>query len=180
MKRTLLLLTLLFFAVLNTKAVNDETDTAESNAELANLVMLLDSSQKLVYQTGEVKIGNGIAVINVPKGFKYLDPKQTEFVMTKLWNNPPDGNYLGMIVPDSTSFFATESWVFTIQYDPIGYVSDKDANDVDYDDLLKDMKKESEEDNVSRRENGYTPMDLLGWASTPYYDSDKKILHWAK
>jgi uncharacterized membrane-anchored protein len=23
-------------------------------------------------------------------------------------------------------------------------------------------------------------MDLIGWASTPYYDSDKKILHWAK
>jgi uncharacterized membrane-anchored protein len=100
--------------------------------------------------------------------------------MTKLWNNPPDGDYLGMILPDSTNFFADDSWVFTIQYDAIGYVSDKDAKDVDYDDLLKDMKKESDEDNKSRRENGYTPMDLLGWTSAPYYDEEKKILHWAK
>lgn len=31
-----------------------------------------------------------------------------------------------------------------------------------------------------RAANGFPKMDLVGWASTPYYDNNLKVLHWAK
>jgi hypothetical protein len=46
MKRTLLIITLLLFTVISSKAINDETDTATENTELLNLIKLIDSSNK--------------------------------------------------------------------------------------------------------------------------------------
>lgn len=36
------------------------------------------------------------------------------------------------------------------------------------------------EGNKARVANGYEEISLIGWASKPYYDNEKKILHWAK
>lgn len=181
MKKLLLLFCLIWLAAPQLKATNDESDSlSKENLEILEALKVLDSAQKLKYQTGTVTIGSGLATINVPKGFKYLDSEQTEFVLHKLWNNPPNGGYLGMLLLENADLLDSASWVFTIQYDAIGYVSDKDANDVNYDDLLADLKKESEEDNIGRKEMGYPVMHLVGWASSPYYDENKKILHWAK
>lgn len=181
MKKLLLLFCLLWLVAPQLKATNDEPDSLSTeNAELLEALKVLDSAQRLKYQTGTVTIGSGLATINIPKGFKYLDAEQTEFVLHKLWNNPPNGGYLGMLLLENADLLDSASWVFTIQYDAIGYVSDKDANDVNYDDLLADMKKESEEENKTRTALGYEAMHFMGWASTPYYDENKKILHWAK
>jgi uncharacterized membrane-anchored protein len=42
------------------------------------------------------------------------------------------------------------------------------------------MQKEISEANTVRESQGYEKVALVGWASKPYYDADKKILHWAK
>ena len=34
--------------------------------------------------------------------------------------------------------------------------------------------------NEYRLSNGYPKLDLVGWASEPYYDAESKKLHWAK
>jgi uncharacterized membrane-anchored protein len=51
---------------------------------------------------------------------------------------------------------------------------------MDYDDLIKDMKKDMTAANEYRLQNGYGRLDLIGWASEPYYDAESKKLHWAK
>jgi len=70
--------------------------------------------------------------------------------------------------------------LFFWQYDEIGYVEDDDADDINYDDLLKQLQKEAEESNAERKKGGYDPITIVGWAAKPFYDKDKKILHWAK
>jgi uncharacterized membrane-anchored protein len=34
--------------------------------------------------------------------------------------------------------------------------------------------------NEQREQLGYQPITLIGWASKPFYDSERKVLHWAK
>jgi uncharacterized membrane-anchored protein len=74
----------------------------------------------------------------------------------------------------------TDSYVFNIQYDEIGYVKDDDADDINYDDLLTQMKEESVEENKLRIKEGYEKVTIIGWAAEPYYDKDRKILYWAR
>ena len=83
-------------------------------------------------------------------------------------------------LPEGDGVLDSNAWVFTIYYDEMGYVKDDDANDIDYDDLLKDQQKSILEENDERVKNNYEPVSLIGWASPPYYDSNRKVLHWAK
>lgn len=139
-----------------------------------------DVEAMLKYQTGEIKLENGNATLNVPKGFGYLDKEQSMYVLTDLWGNPKDETVLGMLVPEGLGVLGETSWAYVIEYEEMGYVKDDDAGDIDYDDLLKDLQKETEEYNTQRTQMGYESIQLVGWASKPYYDQQKKVLHWAK
>jgi len=136
--------------------------------------------QSLDYKTGIIELESGNAILTVPKGFRYLDKTQSIYVLTDLWGNPADSSILGMLVPENRGVLEAKSWVFTISFDEMGYVKDGDADDIDYDDLLKEQQKEFKEVNPERIKQGYQPIEFIGWASSPYYDKNKKILHWAK
>lgn len=131
------------------------------------------------YQTGDIKLGDNIGTLKVPKGFRYLDSAQARFVIHDLWGNPGGDGTLGMIVPENMAI-STDAWAFIITYDEMGYVKDDDADEIDYDDMLAELQKEEAEINKARIEAGYDPMYMIGWAAKPYYDADKKVLHWAK
>jgi uncharacterized membrane-anchored protein len=142
----------------------------------------IDSLEKsFTYQHGTINIGNGIGTILVPKGFKYLDSLQAVKVLVDLWNNPKYANMsLGFLLPEKQGVLDQRGYVFNIQYDPIGYVKDDDASEIDYAELLTDLQKETTEENKDREAQGYPPTALVGWASKPFYDANRKILHWAK
>ncbi len=135
----------------------------------------------LSYKTGVIELENGVGSVTVPAGYKYLDAAQSEDVLVNLWGNPQyDDMTLGMLIPEDQRVMDEESFVFNLEYTPIGYVSDDDADDIDYDELLTDLQEEGQEDNKSRVEMGYEPIELVGWAAHPYYDKENKVLHWAK
>jgi uncharacterized membrane-anchored protein len=134
----------------------------------------------LNYQQGTIKLSNGIGTINVPKEFRYLDAKQSAFVLHEVWGNPLDTTTLGMLVPAHLKLTSQDSWAFIITYDEMGYVKDDDADEIDYEELLEEMRTDMVEANEHRKLEGYDPITLVGWASEPYYDTDKKVLHWAK
>lgn len=134
----------------------------------------------LTYQRGLISLKNGIAEIQVPEGFKYLDAPQSNYVISSLWGNPDSESSLGMLFPESMGPMDLDSWAFNIQYDEMGYVEDDDAEEIDYDELLVEMQSEASELNAERMQDGYEPISLVGWAAKPYYDQDKHILHWAK
>jgi uncharacterized membrane-anchored protein len=153
----------------------------DSLAAMIQLEKTMDSIENsLHYKTGTIQLANGIATVNVPEGFKFLEAAEAKYVLQDLWGNPVSVAPLGMIFPASSGATDPGSYAFIVQFENIGYVKDDDAGKIDYDDLLKEMKKSSAEENIEREKMGYSPMDLVGWASKPYYDHDGKILHWAK
>jgi len=142
----------------------------------------IDSIEKtFIYEHGTITLKNGIGQIVVPDGFKYLNPVQAERVIVDLWGNPGGENItLGLVLPENQGVLSERGYVFNIQYDEIGYVKDNDADKIDYDELMTEMKKEAVEANKLREEQGYEPIYMVGWAAKPFYDGNKKILHWAK
>jgi uncharacterized membrane-anchored protein len=149
--------------------------------EVDSVQMQIDQiEQSLNYQTGDIELESDNALLHVPKGFGYLNKEQSIYVLTTLWGNPADSSILGLLVPENKGVMASNSWVFTISYNEMGYVKDDDPEDIDYDDLFEEMQKEFKENNPEREKLGYPPIELVAWASPPHYDKSKKILHWAK
>lgn len=139
-------------------------------------------SKALNYSTGKIKPDGGHVMLNVPEGFKYLNKDQSKYVLTKLWGNPETSaeDVIGMIFPQGSDPFSDSSYAFVVTYSEIGYVKDEDAGKINYDEMLKSMQAEEKAENEKRVKAGYPAMHLVGWAEKPYYDSEKKILHWAK
>lgn len=138
---------------------------------------LWDSMER---QNGLIEIDQAGAVLNVPDNFYYLSPKDSEKVLVDVWGNPPGQTTLGMLFPVDMTPFDNDSWAVTIEYEEDGYVSDEDADDINYEELLTQMKEDTLASSEARVKEGYEPIELVGWASSPYYDSDNKKLHWAK
>jgi uncharacterized membrane-anchored protein len=136
----------------------------------------------LKYETGNITLDEGKITLSIPQGFKYLNKEQSKYVITGLWGNPESSaeEVLGMIFPAECGPLSDSSYAFIVSYSEIGYVKDSDADDIDYDELLKDLKEEEKTENIERMKTGYEPVYLIGWAQKPFYDKQKKILHWAK
>jgi uncharacterized membrane-anchored protein len=156
------------------------TNLFAQTKEEDEITKMLKIDQELKYQTGTIHFPSGNASLNVPKGFKYLDGPQTQKVLKDLWGNPEDTTILGSILPENKGVLGGDSWMFVINYVEDGFVKDNDADDINYDDLLKDMKEEISASNSDRTAQGYPEIQLVGWASKPYYDNNLKVLHWAK
>ncbi|MFH6957408.1 DUF2167 domain-containing protein [Flavobacterium aquidurense] len=170
MKKTLVFLFLM--TVFSPKLLAQTNDT---------LVAYYDKIEKsFKYESGKITLSEGEGILNVPKGFKFLNAAQTQDVLSNLWGNPEDKSVLGSLVPDGKGVTHSNSWMFVISYRGDGFVKDDDAGDIDYDDLLKTMKEDVQAENAERKKGGYPEVQLVGWASKPYYDNNLKVLHWAK
>lgn len=167
-----ILLAILFFFRISLFSYAQEIDSTQ--------IQIDQIEKSLKYKTGIINLESGNAKITVPKGFKYLDKEQSNYVLEDLWGNPKDSSILGLLVPENYGVLGDKSWVFTISYDEMGYVKDDEAEDIDYDELLKEQQKEFLAENPERVKLGYQPIEFIGWASHPFYDNDKKVLHWAK
>lgn len=142
---------------------------------------LLQLAKNLKYQQGVIDLRGGLATLTVPSEFNYLGPDDAETVLVKLWGNPPSQTKpLGMILPAGLTPLTSNCWVVTIEYSEDGYVKDSDASTINYDDLLKKMKKGIAEENPERQKQGYPAITLVGWAATPHYDAATHKLYWAK
>jgi uncharacterized membrane-anchored protein len=163
---------------------SEDTSTVEMDpATLDSLVQAFSDSinARYTFVTGKVDLADGVASLNVPEGFKFLDGAQSREVIVDLWENPPGAaeSVLGMIFP-ANSTVLDHAYAFVVEYEAMGYVSDADADDINYDELLITMKEDDLAENQQRKEAGYGTLDLIGWAAPPYYDKDRKVLHWAK
>lgn len=159
-----------------------QTETDDYEMSEAEIRVLMDSiNSSFTYQYGMINLGDGLATINVPSGFKFLDGKQSNYILVDLWGNPPGEEPLGMLLPEDMDPLHDDfSYCVEITYSDDGYIEDEDAEDLDYDDLLEDIQNDMKAANPERIAQGYGSMELLGWASPPFYDKESKKLHWAK
>jgi uncharacterized membrane-anchored protein len=155
-------------------------DPKDSTTLLLEALAKIDSIEaKLHYKTGTVTLENGLATINIAPGFKFLDAADAKYVLEDVWGNLKGQNPLGMILPADNKA-AIADYAFIVEYEAMGYVKDEDADDINYDDLLKNMKEESIKSNEERKKAGIPSMYLVGWAAKPHYDKQRKLLYWAK
>ncbi|HET9216266.1 MAG TPA: DUF2167 domain-containing protein [Terriglobia bacterium] len=137
---------------------------------------------KLGYETGQVSLPGGIAVINLPESFRFLGPEGSRRLLTQGWGNPPEQaeGVMGMLVPADVSPLSPEGWGVVITYEEDGYIDDSDAADIDYTKLLAEMKAETDAANEERKKAGFEAVTLIGWAEPPSYDAAEHKLYWAK
>lgn len=131
-------------------------------------------------QKGTITLPGGIATLEVPENFYYLSPEDSARVLVEAWGNPEDELNLGMLFPANYSPLDMSAWGVTIDYEAEGHVSDEDAADIDYGDLLKDMQGDTRDISKERVKMGYEPIELVGWATPPSYDPANHKLYWAK
>ena len=131
------------------------------------------------YKYGKVSIGNGLALMDVPEGYKFLEKEQANYVLSDLWGNPNDPSTLGMLIKkDENPLDVT--YAIEVSYSEEGYIDDEDAEDLDYDDLLEEMQNDAIANNAELKKLGYPTAELIGWAAAPFYDKENHKLHWAK
>ena len=132
--------------------------------------------------TGEVSLPGAQATLKLAHGYSFLSAADAQRVLTQAWGNPPDTSVLGMIIPstDAHAVLDEKTWAVVVTFVDEGYVSDKDAAKIDYDDMLKDLKKGTDEGNAERLKEGYPAIELVGWAEPPHYDEATHKLYWAR
>jgi uncharacterized membrane-anchored protein len=130
-----------------------------------SLTMAYDNIEKeFKYQTGTVTLEGGIAKINVPKGFRFLGKEDAEKVVYDMWGNPRTGSIAGLLTSENQKVLSENSWAFIITFDDMGYVSDTDADKINYDDMLKEIQEAEKDENEAREKEGFPAIHLVGWA----------------
>jgi uncharacterized membrane-anchored protein len=157
-------------------AADAPSATAAAAARLAAARKVADS---LKYQTGVITLQDGLAKINLPDNFRYLDPAQTDTLLHTLWGNPPNPNTLGTIVASNFDPLNPTSWAVIITYNADGYVKDDDASSIDYGKLMTEMQQNDVQENKQRTADGYPALHTVGWAEPPHYDQATHKLFWA-
>jgi uncharacterized membrane-anchored protein len=154
-------------------------EEATPPAEDAGAAPLALTPPSLEYRTGQIELPSGVASLSLGDGDRYLDPKETSKLLV-LWGNPPDQSTEGAIVPAGSDPLEAGGWAVILTYTDDGHVSDEDAAEIDYDELLKQMQSSTADANAAREQQGYGSVELVGWATPPSYDSSAKKLLWAK
>ncbi len=133
--------------------------------------------RQLNYDSGSITL-NDLAVVDLPEGFRYLDPAEANRILVESWNNPPSET-LGMIIPRDVNPYSFEGWGVVVTYEEDGHVADEEAEQIDFQSVMTVMKEDIEEENALRRKEGYEPYKLAGWAEEPHYDPETHKLYWA-
>lgn len=155
----------------------DSPEPAEGQPEAAAAEE--EAMPELKFSTGDIVLPNKVATLHLGEKYHYLAPEETNQLL-QLWGNPPDEQTQGAILPADVNPFGEGGWAVFLTYTDDGHIDDSDANEIDYDDLLKDMKEGVEDSNDARKQAGYPEMHLLNWAEPPRYDAAGKKLYWAK
>jgi uncharacterized membrane-anchored protein len=155
------------------------TVITSANAQDAESSKVLKS---LNFQHGHITLMGGIATLDLTGDYAYLDPRDAETFLTKIWVNPPGAgkDTEGMLVPTDVALDSAEGWGVVLGYENDGHVSDSDASSINFDDLLTQMKKQTLDQNDERTKKGFPSILLLGWAQPPHYDAQGKTIYWAK
>lgn len=174
---TTLLLLLTPLAIANSPEEPVAEEASETEAYIAWAKGIWDSLER---RTGAIELKGANATLHVPENFYYLSPQDAETVLVEVWDNPPGQTTLGMLFPADVTPFEESSWAVTIDFEEDGYVSDADADKIDYNQLLKQMQADTRNSSKQRVKQGYHSIELVGWAAEPYYDRQAHKLHWAK
>jgi uncharacterized membrane-anchored protein len=122
---------------------------------------------------GTMSLGDQ-AEIYVDAGYLFADAEATKAIMQMLGNQVSHQEQ-GLVAPASED----KNWILIFEFDPVGYVSDDDKDDIDADAILQSISEGTEEANRHRIEQGFSPLHVVGWSEEPRYDTVTNNLVWA-
>lgn len=148
------------------------------NAAPPQVVELVKS---LKPQHGKVPIPSAQATLDLGDSYDFYGGTDAKTILVNIWGNPPQSadGVLGIVMPSGKSPLS-DSWGAVVTFEETGYVSDEDAAEVDYAELLGQLREGESASNEERKEAGYAPMHLVGWAEQPHYDSGTHSVVWAR
>ena len=117
-----------------------------------------------------IELGHDL-VLALPADYLFLDAPQAKRLMEKngnFWND----NLLGVVAKREAD------WLVTFRFTEDGYVKDDDAEKIDADDLLKEIREGTDEANKQRAERGFKALHVQGWSDPPRYQRDQHHLVW--
>lgn len=120
----------------------------------------------------------GVAKIQVPKGMKFADGAGTRRLL-ELSQNPSSGDEVGVLMPETRAGKDEQSWVMLFEFHEVGFIDDTEKGNLDADSILQSITKGTELANQKRKDRGWTPFHVTGWATRPFFDDRTKNLTWA-
>ncbi len=163
-------------ALLATTMYADEWDDL-TDEEKEYIIYLQTDSIQGINQSFQIEVAN--ATVEDLGEYTFLNKEEANHLLADYWDNEEEDNLIGCIIP-KTDIYYNVPYAFFIYSDKSGYISDDDAKDVDYDELMDGWKKDTKDSEAEIEARGLTKRELLGWAEKPYYDEQTKTLHWAK
>lgn len=159
----------------------DESDTEDSDEGDfdIDLFVATDTVKGVSGQMASIGAGSH-AQISVPATMRLLSAYDTRRLLELYWGNTEDSLVLGALVPSTDTIMDDITVAYILYYDGDGHIDDSDAADIDYDSMLEDLQESTRENNESLRAMGYSTQEIVGWAKKPGYDSERKVLRWAK
>jgi uncharacterized membrane-anchored protein len=117
-----------------------------------------------VRDQASLKIGPGQAFVPTPEAARVL----------AAMGNRTDDTLVGVVFPMQDA-----RWMAVVKFVKEGYVADDEAKDWKADELLDNLRKGTEAANAERTKRGIPPMEVVGWAEPPRYDSATHRLVWS-
>lgn len=149
-------------------ALADPPPTAEKRR-------LIELSQQIRWQQGPGRFAVGSqATIQLPRGFQITDHAGAQIYM-EIQGNPSNSSYQSIVTLTENPF--VDFLVF--MYDNSGKVDDSDANSIDANELLDQLRANTIAGNVQRKQAGQESLFVDGWIIPPHYNTAAKRLEWA-
>lgn len=132
--------------------------------EALSRMQSLDAS--LRYLAGEAQLGNGLATLTMPRGFRFLDAEQSARVRSA-WGARALPGMLGMVFPPEGSPFEANVWSVALTFIRHGHIDD--AEGVDESAVLGALRAYPTANDISVR-----------WVDRPRYDRARRGLSWSR
>jgi uncharacterized membrane-anchored protein len=132
-------------------------------------------------RSGTVALPEAKATLELGDDYLFYGPDDARRIIVDAWGNPPEegAGVLGLVLPAGTTPLS-DAWGAIVTYEETGYVSDDDAAEADYGEILSQLQSATAEANSDRVAAGYPAMNVVGWAETPNYDKASHSVVWAR
>jgi uncharacterized membrane-anchored protein len=114
------------------------------------------------------------ATLALPQGHVFVPLKTSERILRAM-GNPAGPTLVGMVFPTT----GNANWMAVVRYVDAGYIKDDDARTWNADELLKNLKEGTEQQNEERRTRGIPEMEVVGWVQPPTYEEPVRRLVWS-
>jgi uncharacterized membrane-anchored protein len=122
----------------------------------------------------KVRLAGG-ATFDMPADYVFFGKEDSQKLMEKL-GNKPGANDVGTIIPKA---IGQKKFFVTVDWDPVGYIKDDDADKLDAAQILESIREGNEEANKFRAEHGFKPVTVVGWGEPPRYEREVHHMVWA-